>query len=129
MDGTQINSLRIFKDICGDSMAGVTIVSSMWSDVNDDIGAKREKELISEYWREYIDHGCLTKRFHDTQVSAIDIINDMVRSPGITLSLQKEIVEEGKTVSETKAAHAVPGLRAIFKICMVFSMTGWRVFR
>ncbi|KZP32034.1 hypothetical protein FIBSPDRAFT_1037149 [Athelia psychrophila] len=125
MDGTQINSLRIFKSICGDSMTGVTIVSSMWSDINDNIGTKREKELIDEYWREYLDHGCLTKRFHNTHNSAVEIINDMVHSPGITLGLQKEIVEEGKTLPETKAAQAIPSLRAIIKICMIFSKAGW----
>lgn len=91
MDGTQDASLRLLKSICGDSMAGVTIVSSMWSNIEDDTGAMREQELMDKYWRVYMDHGCLTKRFYNTRESAISIINDIVaHSPGISLDLQKK---------------------------------------
>lgn len=125
MDGTQVSSLHIFKNICGERMSGVTIVSSMWGDIKEDVGERREEELISEYWGEYKKHGCLTQRFNNTQDSAFGIISGMVHSPGITLRLQQELVKEGKTLPETKAAQAVPSLRAIFKICMIFSLTGW----
>ncbi|KZP29043.1 hypothetical protein FIBSPDRAFT_851874 [Athelia psychrophila] len=95
MDRTQVGSLRLFKSICGDSMSGVTIVSSMWGNVNADTGAKREQELVDDYWKEYMTNGCRTKRFHNTRDSAIDIVNDMVQhSPGINLQgLRNELAD------------------------------------
>ncbi|KAF7970673.1 hypothetical protein HWV62_23262 [Athelia sp. TMB] len=125
MDGTQVNSLRIFKNICGDTMSGVAIISSMWSDINSDLGVKREEELKGAYWKEYMEYGCLTGRFDDSHESALNIIGGMVGSPGMTLSLQKEIVDEGKALSETKAAQSISALRAIIKFCK--NISGWNL--
>lgn len=114
MDSTQAGSLRLFKSFGGGggSMSGVAIVSSMWSNVNVDTGLRRERELMCNYWREYTDLGCLTKRFDNTHISAVDIINDMVHSPGIDLGLQKKRVDEGPGA---KAPRPVSKMRKLFK--------------
>lgn len=108
-----MNSLRVFKNICGENMSGVTIVTSMWGDVSEYTGEGRENELKNKFWKEYMANGCVIERFHNTHDSAWRIVSSMLSNPGITLSLQQEIVDQDKPLSETKAAHAVSGIRAL----------------
>lgn len=113
MDGTEMNSLKLFKSICGDNMSGVTIVTSMWDDVDLGVGETRETELRSNFWKEYMSEGCTTQRFYNTQDSALRIISGMVNNPGITLRIQNELVDQDKPLKDTKAAHSVSGIRAV----------------
>ena len=96
-------------------MSGITIATSMWSETKGEVGAKRERELNELYWKDYTDRGCLTRRFNNTQESALDIVTGMLSGPGITVQLTKEIMEDGKSLSDTTAAQAVSGLRALGK--------------
>lgn len=115
MDGTQTNSLRLFENLCGDNMSGVTIVSSMWDLVAKEVGIKREVELKDIYWKQYMDRGCTTSRFDNTPKSAHSIVEAMVTSPGITLRLQQEIVDEGKALRETRAGASISVMRRLFR--------------
>lgn len=91
VDEAQMNSLRVFKNICGgETMSSVAIVMSMWDEVVEEVAQKREAALKSNYWQEYMNHGCATERFHNTHDSALSIISAMVNGPGIMIPLGRE---------------------------------------
>jgi hypothetical protein len=76
-------------------MPHVTIVTTMWGEVPEESGARREKELESVFWGDMVDSGCKTKRFEDTFESAWDIVG---KYPGTALRLQEGL---GRPFSNT----------------------------
>ncbi|KAF7983344.1 hypothetical protein HWV62_22309 [Athelia sp. TMB] len=120
MNGTHMSSLRMLKTICGNNMSGITIITSMWNIIKDvEACEKREAELKSNWWKEYIQRGCLIERFYaNDSTSARRIIKDMLQGPGLTLQLTKEIVDEKKPLSQTTAGRSAGGLRSIYKACV-----------
>lgn len=81
-------------------MSNVTIATTMWSEVSEETGRRREQELGAVFWEDMIFHGCKTKRFEDTGESAWDIVGK--NSPTILL-LQQEMVDVGKSLQQTDA--------------------------
>jgi len=89
-----LRNLQIFASLCGQqAMPHVNIVTTMWSDVHEGIGARREKELEKVFWGDMVGSGCKTKRFEDTFESAWDIIG---KNPGTSLRFQERLGDIGK---------------------------------
>jgi hypothetical protein len=64
MMGTPLRNIRRFKELCGDdALRKITLVTTMWSEVDEDTGSQREKELREIYWKSMIDQGSRTARF------------------------------------------------------------------
>lgn len=89
-------------------MPCVVIITTMWGKVETVEGIQREDELKEGFWKEMLAHGCRTAHFYKTHRSAWDIIGSITQEgSGATLRIQKEIVNAGKSLSQTKAAaHA-----------------------
>jgi hypothetical protein len=55
-------------------MPKVTIATTMWSEVGEEIGARREAQLKEEDWKHFLTGGCKMGRFEDTLNSAWEIV-------------------------------------------------------
>ena len=62
--GTPLRNIRKFKELCGDdALQKIILVTTMWSEVDEETGSQREKELREKYWKVMIDQGSATARF------------------------------------------------------------------
>lgn len=104
--GIARENFRLFTKICGkDSMKNVSIVTTMWEDVLEELGARRERELASKtiFFKETLDQGARMCRFYNTSTSAMEIMNPFVANVPKALRIQVEIVVENKTIPQTEA--------------------------
>jgi len=84
-------------------MPRVVIATTMWSDVREEIGVRREHELKRDFWKDMLAHGCRTERFKDTYESAWRIIGSLAEKERAQVLLPSEIVDSHLKLNETQA--------------------------
>lgn len=105
MAGTPLKNLRMFRELCGKkALENIILVTTMWDEVDEHVGAAREKELRGKYWKAMIDQGSATARYHGTSESAWDIVERFTIQRQAVL-LQKEMVDLKKQLPETSAGQ------------------------
>ena len=110
MAGSPHRNLRMFGELCGDQAAKkVVLVTTMWDKVQQDTGARREKELLQNYWKTMITYGASTARFSNSADSAWKIIDPILslKQPAAELLLLQELVDLKRPLNETKAGKAL----------------------
>lgn len=76
MDGSLVKNLDIFKRLTGKAdIRNVVVTTTMWNEVDEEVGTRREKELESDLKSEVVDNGGRIARFQDTHDSAWNIID------------------------------------------------------
>lgn len=105
MAGTPLKNLRMFRELCGKkALENIILVTTMWDEVDEDVGTQREKELRGKYWKAMIDQGSATARYHGTLDSAWDIVEHFTTQRQAVL-LQSEMVDLEKQLPETTAGR------------------------
>ncbi|CAG8599854.1 12087_t:CDS:10, partial [Acaulospora colombiana] len=75
MAGPSLQNLELFASICRQrQVPNVTFVTTMWSQVNEELGRRREKQLCEDFWKELMDKGSEVVRFKDSYESALEIL-------------------------------------------------------
>lgn len=70
----------MFKELSKtDNFHHIILTTTMWDKVKPAVGAGREAELRSKYWKIMIDQSSVTARFHGTQASGWDILDYFVQ--------------------------------------------------
>ncbi|KAF5359590.1 hypothetical protein D9756_003428 [Leucocoprinus leucothites] len=109
MAGTPLRNLDVFEKLCGpQAFSRVVMVTTMWDEVEEDMGMRRENELISSFWRPMMSRGSETVRYLNTADSAWGILGRFLEGPRERLKaiqLQKETVKQQKTLSKTDAGQ------------------------
>ena len=109
--GTPLRNLNMLQELCGrDNFQNVVFVTTMWNEVSQDEGRRREEELQSYFWHSMIELGSTTHRFDLTEESAWDIINTISVSPPDErrpLQIQREMVDENKPLVKTSAGKSM----------------------
>ena len=108
MAGTPLKNLRMFQELCGKrALQNVILVTTMWDEIEETVGAQREKELKGKHWKPMIDRGSTTARYRGTFASAWEIVDyfaqDLTRRQAVLL--QKEMVDMQKQLRETNAGQ------------------------
>lgn len=106
-----MKNLRMFKKLCGESsLASVVLATTMWDDVDEDTGNKREQELKKNprFWAGMIGNGSTVFR-HDRQLdSAMDIVSFLIKKERpIDTDIAREMVDSKKTLDQTSAGIEV----------------------
>nr|RBQ89673.1 hypothetical protein FVER53263_13652 [Fusarium verticillioides] len=111
MTNAIMRNLTMFRNLCGDgAFENVILATTFWDELQDESkGAAREHELIStpEWWGYMSNKGSRIRRFQNTRESALEIVNELVDLPAVTLQIQEEIVEQGLGVDQTTAGEAL----------------------
>ena len=112
LGGKALQNLKMFKSLCGDeALSKVVLATTFWGNVNPITGVSHEKDLEkSEFWGTMIRKGSKVLRQDKGQVSARSIIEYLVRrrtpaSAGVALDIQKQMVDEGKSLDQTGAGQ------------------------
>lgn len=103
-----VKTLEIFKKICGSlALKNVMLVSTRWNEVDEALGVAREQQLKDDFWAYMLGHGSTMARFQGSRESAIAIASQLVSRQSIVLELQRELIDERKTLKQTVAGTFV----------------------
>ena len=86
-------------------MTQVFLVTTMWDEVEEEVGLERLKELQATYWKGMVSHGATPFRYESTQESAKQLLGDAAKK-GLEhrhLMLQKEVSDLKMGLRETAA--------------------------
>lgn len=104
--GVTRRNFSMFRKLCGDeTLKNVMIVTNMWGSVTVEEGEAREHQLRTEnlLFKPALDEGARILRHDNTVPSAQKIIGQIVDNRPMALCIQREIVEEGRDITQTTA--------------------------
>lgn len=104
----------MFQDLCGDkSLSNVVIVTNMWGEVTREVGQARELQLRTDptLFKPIFDKGARMHRHYNTVDSAENILVSFLDDQPTTLQIQREIVEESRTINQTAAGLQIEAER------------------
>ena len=79
----------------------------MWKPDSQATNEARESELSGKFFKLAIDKGAQMIRHHNTLESAHTILRKIVKSDPIVLQIQRELVDEGKDITNTEAGESI----------------------
>ncbi|EAU87550.2 hypothetical protein CC1G_12349 [Coprinopsis cinerea okayama7 len=104
-------NFTMFQKLCGShTYPNVVLTTSRWSEVNEHVGAARSAELASKgvFFRPILDAGAALMRYTRSLESAQTILRQLLAKPPIPyLTIQREMVVQGKSMAETNAGLAL----------------------
>ncbi|THV66967.1 hypothetical protein D6D28_07883 [Aureobasidium pullulans] len=110
MTGSSMKTLDLFKQLCGDdAFEHIVLATTMWNNVARETGKQREKDLKENdrYWGLMWQKGSTIIR-HDSKESAMKIVEELLkRNSRVVLNIQRELVDEHKTLEDTAAGQTV----------------------
>ncbi|KAJ2934409.1 hypothetical protein H1R20_g2654, partial [Candolleomyces eurysporus] len=104
--GTGRRNLTIFQKLCGRrAIRNVALVTTRWDQVKQSTATSRENELRtkSPLFKYFLDNGAALFRYDRKEgiQPAQAITRHFINSSPVPLSIQREMVDEGKLLSET----------------------------
>lgn len=106
MTGTNIRVAKTFRKLCGEnSMANVVILTTFWSQVTNEEGKDRMKNLeADQYFGLDLAKGAQLKRYRNTQESAHTIISEILyKENSFAAQIQIQMVDEDIELERTDA--------------------------
>ena len=92
MAGTPLKNLRVFQQLCGDdNLSRIVLTTTMWDEVDEEVGKERLKELEGSFWKGMIGRGSTTFCYENTKKSAEDLLLRLVANKRGAVRLQKEM--------------------------------------
>ncbi|KAI6010018.1 hypothetical protein EDC04DRAFT_817435 [Pisolithus marmoratus] len=93
-----LKNLRVFEKLCGkNALPKVILVTTMWDEVDDDVGEERLRELKNTRWKTMISQGSRTPKYVNTRESAMKLIRPIVH-------WQREMTHKGIQLQEEISA-------------------------
>lgn len=110
MQGSAKKNLFMLKKLCGsEGLKNAMLVSTMWELVDENVGSNREEELVAteEFWGLLVRGGASVKRHDNNRDSAMRLLKEIVKNKKMAMSIQKEMVTDGKSLDQTQAGMEV----------------------
>jgi hypothetical protein len=110
MGGVSTRTLRMFRRLCGnDSLRNMTVVTNMWSKQITVAEQNRERQLREDerFFKLFLDDHATMVRHDNTIESAHNIIRQICTNRPSALDIQRETVDERKTLPSTGAGIAL----------------------
>ena len=110
MGGISRRNFNMFRKLCGDeTLKNVLIVTTMWGLVDPKIGETREEQLktYDNFFKPVLDKGARMARHDNTRQCAQDLVRMIMKNHPQALHLQRELVDEGKDITETSAGEEI----------------------
>ena len=77
--GSSVKTLNIFQKICGKhALKNVLLVTTRWHEVDESLGAKRERELRDQFWKYMLSNQSTMIRYHGDHDSAVTIASQLL---------------------------------------------------
>ncbi|KAI5456471.1 hypothetical protein BGZ63DRAFT_396743 [Mariannaea sp. PMI_226] len=104
--GSARKNLFMFRKLCGrEALKNVLLVTTMWENEKLSICENREQELTEteDFWGVLVESGARVERHDNSRDSAMRLLKSLVDKPQMIMSIQKEMVNERKTLDQTQA--------------------------
>jgi len=96
------------RRICGEStLRNVMIATNMWGNVDTEMGAAREQQLVAEFVKPALDKGAQLCRHYDTTESAHQVIRAILDNHREALQVQRELVDEQREFDRTTVGEEI----------------------
>ena len=106
----------MFRELCGDStLKNVVLITNKWGEVSSEDGQDRENKLSSKFFKPVLDKGAQMVRHHNTVESAHDIIRMIIKNHPVALRIQREPVDEQKTIVDTATGDVNKEVNALIR--------------
>ncbi|KAI0790008.1 P-loop containing nucleoside triphosphate hydrolase protein [Abortiporus biennis] len=116
MAGSALRNFQFFRELCGEhALKNSNIVTNMWNVIPDDrkvVAEAREEELKTGdmFFGPVLSKGARLFRHDNTIEAGQKILRSIIgNSNPVPLAIQKELVDDKKTVVETKAGDVLLG--------------------
>ncbi|KAF5586259.1 triacylglycerol lipase II precursor [Fusarium pseudocircinatum] len=100
-----LQHIQILRKLVGDNATtNVILVTTMWNILRPEDhrrAVQREQELVTSFWSSMIDNGSIVAQFNGLPRSAYPLIYQLADQPSVVLDIQKEIVDENRSILET----------------------------
>jgi hypothetical protein len=94
----------MLRELCGaGALRNVILITTMWDEVPEEIGLKREAYLRAALWKPMMSRGCRMARFSSTFESAWEIIDKFHFDTRRPIKLQNEMVDDGTELHQTSS--------------------------
>ena len=104
VSGGVLRNLAVMKRMIGiQNYPYLTMVTTMWDIVNEDLGDMREAELKSKFWADLLTSGAKVARFSGDQKSALAIVDTIKGPQNLPLTIAQEIVDNKLDLDQTTA--------------------------
>ncbi|KAI7511627.1 hypothetical protein KC347_g3192 [Hortaea werneckii] len=115
MTGDTLRQLEMVKRICGEHCySNIMLVMTHWpkslADQKANGCAVKEKDLRTEFWRDFVRGGSIMKRFDNESISAQAIVRTFAGKENIVTSLQEQLAQ-GLKLSQTTAGSFITDAR------------------
>lgn len=110
ISGTARSNMRLFRELCGDeSLHKVVLATTFWANVEDEIGRRREQQLLddSRFWKPMVDKGSRSFRLQGDRKAGLEILSHIARHNGKFLVQAQEEMRSGQQAHETSAGRAM----------------------
>ena len=108
MAGTPLKNLRVFRKLCGqDALDKVYLTTTMWDEVDPNIGERRLEELKTDYWKSMIMQGAQVASCRNDDDSPNKVIQHILVQEATrkAVLLQEEMADLKKELKETAAGQ------------------------
>ncbi|KAF9115033.1 hypothetical protein BGX27_009151 [Mortierella sp. AM989] len=107
MRGSSYKNLQMFAKLCGEqSYHNVVMLTGRWGSIDQSLAEERENDLKENFWSKYLKAGCQIDRYRNKD-DLIRIFGKIIPQPPVVLAIQREMVTENKSLSETAAGEQV----------------------
>jgi hypothetical protein len=108
LGGSGLKTLSICRRLCGEeALDNLILVTTQWSLLADQsMGISREAELRDEHWKVLLPRARMA-RYHGTRASGLAIVSKLLGKPSVVLDIQRELVDDHKSLDQTKAGMLV----------------------
>ena len=108
MTGSVLKNIRMFRKLCGEeNLRNVILATTKWAITPMNDAIMRERDLCSDqgFWGLMIHAGSMVRRFDNTEASARSLVEELLHTgnKSFTPKIQREVVVEGKMLSQTDA--------------------------
>ncbi|KAG6327819.1 hypothetical protein ID866_11270 [Astraeus odoratus] len=105
MTGTPLTNLQLFQKLCGGkAMSHVVLTTTMWDEVDEEVGNDRLAELQRTYWKTMIARGSTSFRYWNSAESARELLGQIADRKGREVRV-KEVMGEDMEIATTEAAQ------------------------
>jgi hypothetical protein len=110
MGGSATKNIQLLQELCGDQfLSRVTLVTTMWDRVQQQVGDNREKELKSSYWAEILGRDAMYQRHDGTHNASLRVIDgyleDVFPRAEMRSNIEQQVVDSDCPLHETDAGR------------------------
>lgn len=107
MTGSSIRQLGLMRKLVGDAgLKNVVLITTFWGKSDEKKGKAIVRDLVTSFWGPLLGHGARVFDYKNKKLAA-ELVRAVLTTQKTILDLQRELVDERKTLLQTTAGQDV----------------------